>query len=92
MRAVLTGRVVQRGDSLSISAELVDVRDNSHLWGGQYNRKTSEILSVQEEIARQISDNLRLKLTGEDKSKLARHPTENIQAYQAYMKGRYFWN
>ena len=92
VRAVLTGRVMQRGDSLSISAELVDVRDNSHLWGGQYNRKSSEILSVQEEIARQISDNLRLKLTGEDKSKLARRPTESIQAYQAYLKGRYFWN
>jgi len=92
VRAVLTGRVMQREDNLSISAELVDVRDNSHLWGGQYNRRSSELLSVQEEIARQISDNLRLKLTGEDRTKLARHPTENIQAYRAYMKGRYFWN
>ncbi len=92
VRAVLTGRVMQRGDSLSISAELVDVRDNSHLWGGQYNRKASEILSVQEEIARQITDNLRLKLSGEERTKLARHPTESIEAYQFYLKGRYFWN
>ncbi len=92
VRAVLTGRVMQRGDSLSISAELVGVRDNSHLWGGQYDRRSSEILSVQEEIARQISDNLRLKLTGEDRTRLARHPTESIQAYQSYLKGRYFWN
>jgi TolB-like protein len=92
VRAVLTGRVTQRGDSLSISAELVDARDNSHLWGGQYNRKSSEILSVQEEIARQISDNLRLKLTGEEKTRLARRPTESTEAYQLYLKGRYFWN
>ena len=92
VRAVLTGRVMQRGDSLSISAELVDARDNSHLWGGQYNRSASEILSVQEEIARQISDNLRLNLTGEEMTRLARRPTESTDAYQFYLKGRYFWN
>ena len=92
VRAVLTGRVTQRGGNLSISAELVDARDNSHLWGGQYNRSSSEILSVQEEIARQISDNLRLKLTGEDRTRLARRITESTEAYQFYLKGRYFWN
>jgi TolB-like protein/Flp pilus assembly protein TadD len=92
VRAVLTGRVIERSDSLSISAELVDVRNYSHLWGGQYNRKTTEILSVQEEIARQISDNLRVKLTGRDKSRLAKRPTESTEAYQLYLKGRYFWN
>ncbi|HET6374036.1 MAG TPA: protein kinase [Candidatus Polarisedimenticolia bacterium] len=92
VRAVLTGRVTQRGDNLSISAELVDARDNSHLWGGQYNKRSSEILSLQEEIARQISENLRLKLTGEERTRLAKRPTESTEAYQLYMKGRYFWN
>ena len=90
--AVLTGRVLQRADSLSISAELIDVRDSSHLWGGQYGGKTSEILSMQEEIARQISDNLRMRLTGEEKTRLAKPPTENPAAFQLYMKGRYYWN
>ena len=90
--AVLTGRVTQRGDSLAISAELVDARDNRHLWGGQYNRRASEILSVQEEIARQITDNLRLKLTGAERTRLAQRPTESTEAYQLYLKGRYFWN
>ncbi|HET8948076.1 MAG TPA: protein kinase [Candidatus Polarisedimenticolia bacterium] len=92
VKAVLTGRVVERGDALSISAELVDVRDNSHLWGGQYGGKASDVLAVQEEIARQISDNLRVKLTGEEKSRLAKRPTESNEAYQLYLKGRYFWN
>ncbi|HEV8376166.1 MAG TPA: hypothetical protein VGR38_08060, partial [Candidatus Polarisedimenticolia bacterium] len=66
VRAVLTGRVMERAEGLSIGAELVDVRDNSHLWGGQYNRKPSEILSVQDEIVREISENLRVKLTAEE--------------------------
>jgi len=92
VKAILTGRVMERGDALSISAELVDVRDNSHLWGGQYGGRTSDILSVQEKIARQISDNLRVTLTGEEKSRLAKRPTESNEAYQLYLKGRFFWN
>ena len=92
VKAVLTGRVLERGDTLSISAELVDVRDNSHLWGGQYGGRASDILSVQQEIARQISDNLRVKLTGEEKSRLSKRATEDNEAYQLYLKGRFFWN
>jgi len=92
VQAVLTGRIVQRGDGLSISAELVDVRDNSHLWGDQYNRKLSEILTTQEEIAKEISEKLRLKLTGEEKSRLTRRYTDDTEAYQLYLKGRFFWN
>ena len=92
VKAVLTGRVLERGDALSISAELVDVRDNSHLWGGQYGGRASDILSVQQEIVRQISDNLRVKLTGEEKSRLAKRATEDNEAYQLYLKGRFFWN
>jgi TolB-like protein len=92
VQAVLTGRMVQRGDTLSISAEFVDVRDNSHIWGERYDRRLSDILAVQEEIARQISEKLRLRLSGEDQKRLAKHYTENTEAYQLYLKGRYYWN
>jgi TolB-like protein/Tfp pilus assembly protein PilF/tRNA A-37 threonylcarbamoyl transferase component Bud32 len=90
VRAVLTGRIVQRGDNLTISTELVDTRDNSHLWGEQYNRRLADLLSLQEEIARQIAERLRLRLTGEQQKLLAKRPTENAEAYQLYLKGRYY--
>jgi eukaryotic-like serine/threonine-protein kinase len=89
VRAVLTGRITQRGDNLSISAELVDVEDNSHLWGEQYNRKLADALMVQSEIASQISEKLRLKLSGDQKTRLVKRPTENPEAYQLYLKGRF---
>ncbi|HXM79717.1 MAG TPA: protein kinase, partial [Thermoanaerobaculia bacterium] len=92
VRAVLTGRIVQRGDALSISAELVDARDDTHLWGEHYNRRLSDILAVQEEIARDISGKLRLRLTGEEKKRLTKRYTENAEAYGLYLKGRYHWN
>jgi serine/threonine protein kinase/tetratricopeptide (TPR) repeat protein len=92
VRAVLTGRVTQRGDSLSIIAELVDARDNSHLWGEQYNRKLADLLAVQEEIAKEISEKLRLKLTGEEEKQLIKRYTNNTEAYQLYLKGRFYWN
>jgi TolB-like protein len=90
VRAVLTGRVVQRGDNLTISTELVDTRDNSHLWGEQYNRRLADLLSLQEEIAKQIAERLRLRLTGEQQKLLAKRPTGNPEAYQLYLKGRYY--
>ena len=90
--AVMTGRVSQRGDDLSISAELVDLRDNRLLWGQHYTRKIGDILAVQEEIAREISEKLRLKLTTEEKKQLAKRYTEDAEAYQLYLKGRYYWN
>jgi serine/threonine-protein kinase len=90
--AVLTGRVVQRDDVLSIQVELVDVSDGSQLWGEQYTRKLSDILSLQEEISREISDKLRLRITGEAKDRLTKRYTESTEAYEQYMKGRYYWN
>ncbi|MBZ5537091.1 MAG: protein kinase [Acidobacteriia bacterium] len=90
VQAVLTGRVLQRGDDLDISAELVDVRNNTHLWGEQYHRKLSDILALQSEIAGEISKNLRLRLTGAEKNRLTKNYTENTEAYQLYLKGRYF--
>jgi len=90
VRAVLTGRITQRGDNLSISAELVDVDDNSHLWGEQYNRKLADALAVQNEIATQISDKLRLKLSSDQKARLAKGQTENPDAYRLYLQGRFY--
>jgi serine/threonine protein kinase/tetratricopeptide (TPR) repeat protein len=92
VQAVLTGTVSQRGDGLSISAELIDVRSNRHLWGEQYNRKLLDILAVQEEISTEISDTLRFKLTGEERKRLTKRYTENTKAYQLYLQGRYYWN
>jgi TolB-like protein len=92
VRAVLTGRIIQHGDNLSISAELMDVRDNKQLWGEQYERKVSDLLAVQREIAKEISGNLRLKLSGAEQSRVTKRYTENPEAYQLYLKGRYFWN
>jgi tetratricopeptide (TPR) repeat protein len=91
-RAVLTGRLVQRGDDLLIIAELVDVKDNKRLWGGQYSRKSADILNVQGEIAREISEKLRLQLTGEQKERLAKRQIESAEAYQLYLQGRYYWH
>ena len=92
VQAVLTGRVVQRGDGLSISAELIDVRNNRHLWGEQYNRKLTDILAVQEDISTEISEKLRFKLTGEEKKRLTKRYTQNTEAYQLYLLGRYHFN
>jgi eukaryotic-like serine/threonine-protein kinase len=92
IRAVLMGRVLQRGDSLTINTELIDVADGSQIWGEHYQRKRSEILAVQEEIASEISEKLRFKLTPTEKKRLVRRATENIDAYHLYLKGRYYWN
>jgi serine/threonine-protein kinase len=92
VRAVLTGRVMQQGDGLAISVELVDALDNSQIWGEQYKRKLSDIFAVQEEIAREISANLRLRLTGEEQKLLTRRGTDSTEAYQLYLKGEYFRN
>ncbi|HYY58940.1 MAG TPA: tetratricopeptide repeat protein, partial [Pyrinomonadaceae bacterium] len=89
VRAVLTGRVLQLGGDLVIKAELVDVSEGTHLWGEQYRRKPADIFEVQEEIAREISRNLQIKLTGEEKRLLAKRYTDNAEAYKLYLKGRY---
>src|SRR5262249_44230764 len=92
VRAVLTGRLLQRGDSLIVSAELLDVRDNKQIWGEQYNRKLADALAVQQEISREISERLRTKLSGEEQRQLTRRDTSNPDAYAFYLKGRYYWN
>jgi serine/threonine protein kinase/tetratricopeptide (TPR) repeat protein len=92
VEALVTGRVVQRGDDLFVTAELVDAREDKQLWGEQYTGKLADIASVQQEIATAISGNLRLRLTSEDKIRLAKSSATNPEAYQLYMKGRYVAN
>lgn len=79
----------QIGEKLSISTELIDTKDDTQLWGEQYNRKLSDILALQDEIAREISENLRVKLTGSQRAILAKPETTDAEAYQLYLKGRY---
>jgi TolB-like protein len=92
VRAIFKGRIVQHGDSLDISAELVDARDDSHIWGQQYSRKPSDIFALQEEIAKEMTAALRLRLTGEDEKRMGKSYPANPEAYQDYLKGRYWWN
>jgi serine/threonine-protein kinase len=90
--AVVAGRVFQLGDRLVVKTELIDAVDGSQLWGEQYSRNHSDIFEVQEEISREISEKLRLKLSGNEKKKLVKRYTDNAEAYQLYLKGRYQWN
>ncbi len=92
VRAVLSGVVKHIGERLQISVELVDSHDGAQLWGETYKRELADLLQLQEEMSREIADKLRLKLTGADKKKLRQRTTENSEAYQLYLKGRYHWN
>ncbi len=89
VRAVMTGRVLQFGDNLIIKTELVDAADGSQLWGEQYKRKSVDIFEVQEEISKEISEKLRIKLTGEEKKLLGKRYTDNTEAYRLYLQGRF---
>lgn len=92
VRALLMGKVLQRGDTLHVQVELVDVAKESQLWGERFNRKVADIFTVEEEIAKQISEKLRLTLSGGDRARLLKRYTENTEAYHLYLKGRYHWN
>ena len=89
VRAVMMGRVLQFGDNLVIKTELVDTEDGSQLWGDEYRRKAADIFEVQEEISKEISEKLKLKLTGEEKKLLGKRYTDNTEAYRLYLKGRF---
>lgn len=92
VRAVFAGRVFQHGNSLVIKTELIDVEQESQLWGEQYRRKMTDIFELEEDISREISGKLRLRLSGEEKKRLVKRYTENTEAYQLYLKGRYYTN
>jgi serine/threonine protein kinase/Tfp pilus assembly protein PilF len=88
VKAVLTGQLIQQGDNLNLSVELVNASDDSHIWGRQYTRKASEILPLQQELARNLSEQLSPKLSKDAKDKLAKQGTADPEAYQLYVKGQ----
>ena len=92
VKAVTMIRVIRLGDKLIIRSELVKVADGSQLWGEQYNRDPADILAIQEEIAKAITGSLKFKLTRDDQISLAKRWTYNSEAYNLYLRGRYFWN
>ena len=92
VHGVLTGRIAQRGETISINITLIDVRDDTQVWGEQFNRSMSDLSVLQEEIARQVSDKLQLRLSGDDQKRVTKRYTDNAEAYQLYLKGRFYWN
>jgi serine/threonine-protein kinase len=92
VRAVVTGRIVQIGDTVSVQTELVDVQNQTQLWGEKYRRKVSDVLELPEDISRQISEGLKLELSGDARKQISKRYTVNPQAYELYWKGRYHWN
>ena len=92
VQAVLTGRLIHRGDEYDVDAELIDVRHNRQIWGSQYHPKAADLQAIQEQIAQEISQKLRVQLNGEEKQRLTRAATGDTEAYQLYLQGRYHWN
>jgi len=92
VKSILTGRVLRYGENLQISVELMDARDKAQVWGGQYNRSGRDLMAVQREIAQDISRNLRLKLSSLQQSRVGNLHTSNSEAYELYLKGRFYWN
>jgi TolB-like protein/Tfp pilus assembly protein PilF len=92
VQAILNGRVIQRGDQLTLSVELVDASTENVLWSQQYNRRQSDLVTVQSEIARDVSSKLKAKLSGADAAKVEKTYTANPEAYQLYLKGKFHWN
>jgi eukaryotic-like serine/threonine-protein kinase len=92
VRAVLAGRMVQRGEDLVVSVDLVDVDRQAQIWGGRYNRKMTDLVALQEELTTEISEKLRLQLTGEEKKRLRKRPTQDNEAYRLVLKARHFLN
>jgi TolB-like protein/tetratricopeptide (TPR) repeat protein len=92
VQAILTGRVIQRGDQLTLSVELIDGQTENTVWGNKYERKSSDLLSLQSEVARDVSGKLKSKLSGADEAKVTKNYTANPEAYQLYLKGKFYWN
>lgn len=92
VQAILNGRIVQRGENITFSLELVDVVNGNQIWGEQYTRKLTDLATLQSEIARDVSNKLQAKLSSTDEKRASKNYTENNEAYQLYLKGRYHWN
>src|SRR6185369_5505235 len=92
VHALLSGTVVQTGDELAVSVELIDVRDDSHIWGERYARKVSEVVALPQQISRDVSQRLRVHPDGLDHSQITRNYSPDSEAYRLYLQGRYNWN
>ncbi len=92
VQAVLNGRVAQHGDDLTLKLELVDVQTENVIWSEQYNRKQTDLVSLQGDIARDVSSKLKIKLSGTDEQKLTKNYTQNAEAYKFYLQGRFYAN
>jgi len=92
VQAILNGRLVERGDQLTLSLELIDAQTENVIWSEQYNRKQADLVSLQSAIARDVSTKLKSKLSGADVAKVEKNYTTDPEAYQLYLKGRFFWN
>lgn len=92
VQAILNGRVIQRGELLTLSLELVDVQKNRVIWTEQYKRRQTDVVSLQSEIAKDVSAKLSPRLSRVDEAKVSKQATADPAAYQAYLRGRYFWN
>jgi tetratricopeptide (TPR) repeat protein len=92
VQAVLNGRIAQRGDLIMLSVELIDTATGNQLWGDQYTRKLADLVQLQSDLARDVSGKLKTKLTGAEQQQVSKNYTENIEAYQLYLRGRYHWN
>ncbi|HEY2963670.1 MAG TPA: protein kinase [Pyrinomonadaceae bacterium] len=92
VHALLSGNIVQRGDELAVSVELIDVRDDSHIWGERYGRKVSEVVALPQQISRDVSQRLRARTDGMDHARITRNYSPDSEAYRLYLQGRYNWN
>ena len=92
VQGIITGYLRQTGEEIALYVELVDARNNRSLWGGRFIRTRSDLLEIEEQFAAEIADVLGLHLTGEQREGLTKRYTENVEAYQLYIRGRYYWN
>ena len=92
VRALVSGRLIPHGDNVEVSAELTDVRDNTEIWGQHYTGKSTELIALQQQISSDIAKKLRSKLSTSEKQQVAKQGTQNAEAYDLYLKGRYYWN
>jgi TolB-like protein/Tfp pilus assembly protein PilF len=90
--SMLTGRVMQRGDQLSVQVDLISTSDGAQIWGNRYEGSTSDIIRIQQRIATDVSSQLKLKLSGSQEQQIAKTYTQNPEAYQRYLRGRFYWN
>jgi serine/threonine protein kinase/Tfp pilus assembly protein PilF len=92
VHTILTGRMLERNDNVSISAEFVDAEHDRVMWSKQYQWRLADVPNIQTQITQDITENLKMNLSGAEKSRMAQRPTENGEAYQLYLRGRFYWN